>query len=133
MVKVPIWSAALGVGNHTIDEQHRRILEHCRKLVDHCASGSGLTAQLHATLNDFTESLLQHFQSEEQTLARNGCPHLAQHKAEHDALCERLTDLLFQATRGELNPQDWVQVALHWSNHHLHDFDLHARAYLHEQ
>lgn len=132
MHTVPTWNATLSVDNRKIDEQHRKILENCRKVVDLCSSDSLMTAQLHVTFNDFTESLLQHFQTEEQALARNGCPRLEQHKAEHDALCEQLADLLFQATQGRLNPEAWMQVAVHWSNHHLHDVDLRDGAYLHE-
>ena len=105
----------------------------CRSLSASCASGATPIEALHVVLNDFAECLMRIFRTEEQTLARSACPRLGQHKAEHDALCERLTDLLFQATQHGPDRAAWIQVAVQWSNHHLHGTDLRDRAYLQQR
>lgn len=78
-----IWSPALSVGNHDIDEQHRCIIDMANKFahlnnVDDLAIYSLLDAALFYTLD--------HFRFEESLLRDSGYPQLEAHKFAHDEI-----------------------------------------------
>jgi hemerythrin-like metal-binding protein len=111
MPPLPGWRSNPGIGKRKLDEQHRKMLETCRRVVELCAGESTSTTQLSEACNDYAELLIRHLQAEEQTLARNGSTRLEQHKAERSTLCESVVELLYQATQGPLDREAWMRAA----------------------
>ena len=120
----------MSVGNPELDRQHRKLIELACQAIELVESGSGLRETFHRVLNDITDLAFQHFAAEEETLARNACPTLGEHKAEHDAFLEQLTRVLYQGSAGVEDRLALAQLMRDFTQHHLRETDLESKAYL---
>jgi len=130
MINVPTWSPALSVGNALIDRQHQQLLSLCAQAVDAFESAAPDKERFHELLNDVAALAARHFDTEERTLARHGCPTLATHKAEHEKYLDLLAEILVKATNQELDRAGLESFLSDWLGHHLHEVDLPERHYL---
>ena len=130
MSALPSWGPNLSVGNPELDRQHKKMLELARQTIELVESGSELRETFHRVLNDITDLAFQHFAAEEEVLARNGCPTLHEHKAEHDAYLEQLTRVLYQGSTGVDDRLALAQLMRDFTEHHLRETDLESKPYL---
>lgn len=130
MNDIPVWSPDLSVGNAKLDEQHITLLELGRHLLAEFEAGPASSADIAALLQDILTLAARHDAAEEELLAANGCPSLAEHQAEHRAKHARLTELMRQAAAGKLNKTEAAKVIADWMGHHLTGSDWPVREYL---
>ena len=131
MPELSTWDPGQSVGNPELDRQHQRLLELAVQAIQLAESGSPMRETFHRVLNDITDMAFQHFAAEEDLMARNGCPTLAAHKAEHDAYLEQLTRVLYQGSTGVDDRRALAQLMREFTSHHLRETDLETRRYLH--
>ena len=132
MLQLPEWDPSLSVGNLEIDEQHKKLIDICHQTVAYLANSSPDAEQFHKFLNDFVDFTRIHFKTEERLLARNGCPTLDEHRAEHNTYLEMLTELLFEGTRQHLDNLGLANIMTSWVGTHLVSTDLPAKEYMRE-
>ena len=130
MNSIPVWSPDLSVGNAKLDEQHITLLELGRHLLAEFDAGPTSSADIVALLQDILNLATRHDAAEEELLAANDCPTLAEHQAEHRQKHARLTQLMRQAATGELNKAEAAKVIADWMGHHLSGCDWPVREYL---
>lgn len=130
MPALPSWDPSHSVGNPELDRQHQRLLELAAQAIELAESGSPMRETFHRVLNDITDMAFQHFAAEEDLLARNGCPTLAEHKAEHDAYLEQLTRVLYQGSTGVDDRLALAQLMREFTSHHLRETDLETKPYM---
>lgn len=130
MVNIPMWNPALSVGNLLIDEQHQRLLAVCHHAASDLDERWSSSETFHMALNDFAQAFFNHLNIEEYYLAKNHCPNLASHKAEHDAYRGRLFDLMFQAAEKKCDRAALLTLMEDCANHHLLGADMDDREFL---
>jgi hemerythrin len=117
------WKPEFSVGVVAFDMQHKRLIAMLNDL--HAAMGRGeaqnILAHLFGELVDYTKT---HFQAEERLMERHSFPNLMKHRAEHNELTDRATELQKQFQAGNAT----VSVALlgflrDWLKHHILDTD----------
>lgn len=114
------WQPRFSVGNWVLDSQHKQLLSLCRQSI-YCMgdeSPDGIT-QFHVILNDLSEYVEIHFQTEEVILKECNYPLLARHREEHVAYQEQLADFLKSATSGEINKEGLIHYLSHWWTEHI--------------
>lgn len=83
MAELIPWSDRLSVGNPDMDEQHKQLI----KLIN-VLSAAKLQSKdaeyIEKILNELLNYANYHFVAEEALLTRNGCPHVNDHKREHE-------------------------------------------------
>lgn len=127
---IPVWSPDLSVGNAKLDEQHITLLELGRHLIAEFEAGPTASEDLAALLQDILTLANRHDAAEEELLAANDCPTLAEHRAEHRSKQARLEELMQQAVDGSLNRALATQLIIDWMSHHLSESDWPVRDYL---
>ena len=94
------WTDEMSVGVSSIDEQHKKLVNLINAL--NAAMEEGETD---AVLNKIFEELLaytdRHFQYEESLFAQTGYVDEPAHRAEHDALRKKVTDMKHRVDRGD--------------------------------
>ncbi|MBZ5595253.1 MAG: bacteriohemerythrin [Acidobacteriia bacterium] len=117
------WNEAYSVGNVTIDAQHKMLFQYADKLHAAMSAGNGKDT-LNQTLSDLIAYTKKHFAAEENLMQTHHYPEYPQHKAEHDALTEKV--VRFQndylagrvALTGEL-----LRFLKDWLSHHIGEID----------
>ncbi len=83
---------------------------------------------------EIDEQLVEtHFAIEERMLSQNGCPNLAEHKAEHYRYIELLADLIHASMLKDLKSKKVASLLGEYIQHHLQEMDLGCREYLREK
>lgn len=127
------WSPALSVGNAELDAQHIILLEIGRDLLELLVQSRSSPQHLCSLLNDFFVISNQHNALEENILARNGCPSLAEHRAAHQQAQSYLQVALDEAQTGCLDQAHLRHALSDWMQHHLSEMDLKVKQFLHYQ
>lgn len=129
MSSLPNWNPELCVGNRQIDDQHRRLLLLGVQALGLLKEDSSM-AQFHVVLNDLADLARKHFADEEQVLARNHCPSLEEHKAEHAAYLELLTEVCYQGTQHHPDRAGLERIVCEYLNHHVSETDMKCKAFM---
>lgn len=87
------WSRDLTVGNNAIDEEHKKLITYLNDLYVACHAGQGPIV-LRQTLCSLQSYTLVHFTHEEEVMAKMGYPQLAEHRAQHGELMDKLDELI---------------------------------------
>jgi hemerythrin len=124
------WSPNLSVGNAKLDEQHITLLELGRDLLRLLETNNTTNDQVHGTLEDIVRLSRLHDALEESILEANGCPALAEHKAEHLAARSQLATLLADVSRAAIDKPVLVGLIADWMGHHISENDLPVKDYL---
>jgi hemerythrin len=124
-----VWDESFSVGNALLDAQHKQLFAILQRaddcLEDDSANGRAL---FHSVLNDVCAYTKTHFRSEEDLLGQCGYPLLAEHKAEHFAFLEQITELTFVASQGVTLKAELHRSLLRWLGQHILEAD---RQYIH--
>jgi hemerythrin len=121
MIDLSEWKPEYSVGNQTLDLQHKRLLELCKRLSAYeCDMSKHSIDAFHVILNDLAFYASKHFETEEQVLRQIGYPKLPDQKKEHEQYGEKLIEFLFAAMNGQIDKttlQDYLETW--WINHIL--------------
>ncbi len=111
----------LSVGIPAIDEEHRHILRLIQRLkAAGTDRGGHVTNEVLQDLRDYT---VKHFRHEESLLLSAGYPEVEIHIEEHRALTAKVNQLL--AERGQMHPDNLMQLLDTWIRHHIMEVDKH--------
>jgi len=99
------WRNEYSVGDRLIDAQHKKLLQLCTDA--EALIGQPLTddtkGRFHSLLNEISAYAQVHFATEEGLLKRLGYADLKGQEDSHKAYIETMSDLNFQATRGDMD------------------------------
>jgi len=100
MTKLIVQNSKYSVKVASIDGQHQKIFDTIHLLDQALAEGKGKTV-VKQVLDDLVSYTMQHFNSEEALLEKQGYPRLTSHKVEHKALIDKVKGFQkdFQAGR----------------------------------
>lgn len=129
---IPQWNPSLSVGNHQLDEQHKKLLKICGKALKHHGDSRCDSSDFHEWLNDLIEWMHHNFPLEEEVLQRNACPNFVAHKAEHDTYYRAVLELASESfSNAIIGYQDsYVEFLVNFINHHMLKSDMRDAAYL---
>ena len=119
-------------GNEMIDGQHRELIEKINKLLDSCENGSGKRSAITTLdyLADYTEF---HFSEEEKLQESINYPGLAEHKKEHEKLCQVVKELYEMLEEEEGPSAAFVEQVnrnvIEWLYRHIKGFDRSVAEY----
>jgi len=110
------WNPRYGVGNETLDNQHRNILAQCNALADYVvAADPESDLKFHEIFNELMARAREHFSSEEDLLARWAYPLLEEHKNEREEFEYLAADIITTENFDKLELQRFL--ALWWVGH----------------
>jgi hemerythrin len=125
------WSPSYSVGNRTLDAQHQKLLQICKRVSDsRCDGTKDGIGEFHSILNDLAFYASKHFQTEEDVLRRAGYPALEEQKKEHDQYSERLVDFLCDAIDGKVDRESLEDFLGKWWVNHILVSDMQYSAYV---
>jgi len=130
MRELTIWTEMASVGNREIDEQHKNLFRLGRETLRILEEHAHDVERAHEVLNDIAEALGQHFDFEEKLLARNACPLLERHVAEHNAYRMRLYKNLNQTAAVGIDKDGLLAVMRDWISKHVPNMDVLCKDYL---
>jgi hemerythrin-like metal-binding protein len=125
MATVPLWTDEFLVGSHLIDMQHKRLLILCSQLLRYCSDESH--AELPLLLEEFEWVARMHFETEEVLLAKNNCPTLESHRAEHATYLAQLAELRRQVP---IQLMPLCELLSAWMSDHLFGMDVEDKRFL---
>ncbi|HYG89130.1 MAG TPA: hemerythrin family protein [Azospirillum sp.] len=87
------WRRQLSVGQPSIDEDHKHLIEYLNELDAALNAGVYLPARVAKTLMKLLEYTQQHFRREEQIMETVRFPKLEDHKRQHQKAVKAISDL----------------------------------------
>lgn len=124
------WREEYSIGFVEIDQQHKRLFSLAEELHSAMSTGKGKDV-LYPILKNLTAYTRAHFAAEEKLMRLHEYPAFALHKAEHDALTQKVLRFQadFQAGRVAMTV-DLMHFLREWLVHHIGDRDCKVGAYL---
>lgn len=131
MVDLSEWKPGYSVGNLTLDSQHKKLLQLCKRVSEYVCDGSQDSIEtFHSILSHLAFYADKHFQLEEDVLRRVGYPHLQQQIQEHDAYREWLSEFLCVAMYGNIDKTSLQNYLEQWWVGHILESDMQYSCYL---
>lgn len=125
-----IWDDSFSVGVARLDSQHKRITEIINLLMDEPKDGFD-SKTIEQVLNQLTEYVHNHFETEEKLLAEFDFPDLHLQHEEHKQFRLKLADLCMQAIRSYASiPTDLSLYLREWWIDHILVKDMQYRPFL---
>lgn len=87
------WTKSLSVGDETIDEQHRQLLNQTNQVLEMMTGGDPHPERISHILDFLGEYIEKHFSHEEEYMRRHAYPELNEHCALHCELTDQYTKL----------------------------------------
>lgn len=126
-----VWHDDFGVGNTSIDEQHRELFELVNQMWHSRKESDKKKKEL---FKKIIKTLHEHCEEEEGILERNGCPSLEEHRHEHRKLVKQIREVLDSCNRD--SKKTWYNMMAFLMHEllsrHLVGTDLRCREYLAE-
>jgi len=120
------WNDGYKIGDEDIDAQHQQLF----KLVN-----TVLAAKDKGTLTNCAMALFQytreHFAHEEQLMKRLQYPAMTAHKAQHESLISRLSEVAARIANNTLDHQVLEAFLSDWLLNHIATSDVKLAAYIH--
>jgi len=127
------WRQEFSVGIHTIDGQHQNLFRIAAELHEAMKAGKGRLA-VGRILDRLIQYTSVHFAHEERLMQQCGYPGYPAHKAEHDALAQKV--LALQKDYNERQMTITIEL-LHflkdWLEHHIQESDSRYSPFLKEK
>ena len=124
------WSNESSVGIHTIDNEHREMIDAINELCDAVSNGHG-REQTSRLLNRVIECARGHFTSEEAMLLASAYPELAEHTEQHQSLLAEVEELAARHVHDGLVLSERSLSFLHyWFEDHLVNDDRSYTAWI---
>jgi hemerythrin len=113
------WSDKFSVQVREIDEEHKTLVGLLCGLNDAMREGKGKEA-LGSILEDLVQYTKKHFANEERIMRVNGYPDYAQHKAIHDYMTQRVSEIYKEHQEGKTRMTFEVMIFLQkWVEKHI--------------
>lgn len=109
------WDADFQVGHELIDEQHRRLLDQCNLLADHCAGATKNEAAFDQAFEQLRTMAREHFEAEVALRAERNDPELEDHRDECDEFEYLADEIVTTENFDRLELQRFL--ALWWVGH----------------
>lgn len=111
------WNSSLSVNVDAMDQQHQKLVKLTNQLHDAMKVGKGKEA-IESVLKDLVSYTKIHFAAEEKLMQEHEFPGLGEHKAKHQQLIAKVSDLCKKYNGGEMGLsinlcdflQDWLKV-----------------------
>ena len=127
------WSEELSVGYADIDSQHKRLFQLADQLHTAMTAGKGKEC-LTNTLNNLIAYTKRHFADEEVLMQLHRYPFYQQHKAEHQALTEKVVLFQKQVAEGRaLVTMELLTFLRNWLVQHIGVVDKKVGAFLRQR
>lgn len=94
------WNDELSIGIHSVDEQHKQLVNMINNLNDALAEGKGNDV-LNNIFSELTDYTVKHFGYEEEMFAQYGYIEADNHKHEHEALITQVKRLQEKMNAGD--------------------------------
>jgi hemerythrin-like metal-binding protein len=127
MIPYVAWKDFYSVGNPSIDAQHKQILDTINDLYEAMQKGKD-RAVLKPILDRLLQYTLAHFQFEEQVMQEHEYPAFVPHKALHDRIRKRTSDLREHAHL--VTGPDLLRFLKEWWVGHIQSLDKKYMPYL---
>ena len=134
------WGDKYRLGIPEIDRQHQTFLLLLHKAFDFYAhqandlAGEALRSRVLKDLHGLREFARAHFATEESLMEQYEYPNLAAHHQEHARLLEIASLLEEKISRpGAFSPTEWIDVILHWYDHHVQHIDREMGEFLRDR
>lgn len=125
MLDLSEWKPEYSVGHTTLDAQHKKLLQVCRRVSTYRCDGTKASIEaFHSILSELAFYADKHFASEENLLRQIGFPHLQQQIEEHDAYREWLTEFLFLTMNGKIDKSSLQNYLESWWLSHILASDM---------
>lgn len=127
------WSEAYSVGYPDIDSQHKRLFQLAEQL--HAAMTAGKGKQcLSNTLDNLIAYTKRHFADEEILMQTHRYPLFQQHKAQHQALTERVVQFQRSFETGQATVTvELLQFLSNWLTNHIGSVDKKVGEFLRQR
>jgi len=127
------WKEELSVGHPDIDSQHKMLFRYADELHTAMLAGKGKDI-VGQTLSDLIAYTKRHFAAEEKLMQTHHYPGYPPHKAEHDALTQKVVKLQQDFLSGRVALTGAImQFLSDWLNHHIGEIDKKVGRYLQQQ
>src|SRR5579863_10132528 len=118
-----MWKSRYSVGVRELDEQHQMIMRRLNELHEEFMSG-----KVHETVSPLIDSLVslaaEHFATEESLMESTQFPGLADHRAKHQALSNKVKEFIARQELGELAARSQFMYFLReWLTRHMEKED----------
>lgn len=123
------WNPELSVGVEAIDADHWQLIVLLNRLAVAVATGAGRDA-IAARLDALIAHSEQHFQREEEAMARHGYPEAEHHRSVHRELIEDITELRREFDEGMEIGTEFIEFVGNWLLSHIAENDKPLGAYL---
>jgi hemerythrin len=121
------------MGNHEIDKQHKELFKLGHLLVRRLQDPETAAEHFHRVLNDIAETSREHFATEEEILARNGCPLLAEHCAAHRGYLEALAAILANTPLKDRDKTILLELVIDLVSSHLLEMDMPCKDFMKDE
>ncbi len=113
------WSDSLSVGNKTIDDQHKRLVQLVNSLNKAVVTGTARNI-LGEILLELVQYTVKHFTDEEKIFMNTQYPHKTKHLEEHKKLTQTASDLVKSFSEGNvLIGSDTIDFLKNWLVNHI--------------
>lgn len=128
MPKKVAWDNSYSIGHNMLDHQHRKLMALCNDLAD-CLASSGPESDslFHEILNELAAYSRLHFGAEEDLVRRHAPSELAAQVQEHEAYFNKITELLVDASGGNLDKLGLQRFISAWWSGHILGSDMKLR------
>ncbi len=125
MIEMSEWKPEYSVGNTTLDSQHQKLLQLCKRVSHYQCDGTKASIEtFHSILSELAFYADRHFELEEDVLRRVGFPQLKEQIQEHNAYREWLAEFLFVAMNGKIDKSSLQNYLEQWWVNHILDSDM---------
>lgn len=124
-----IWNDRYSVGVALLDQHHRRLAQLINRLAE-CASERALSESVGDVLDALVRYAEYHFRHEEALMEAAGYPALAEHRGEHLAFCEMISETCYTAMHGIIGIDELLDYLTLWWQEHILLEDMRYRPLL---
>ncbi len=125
-----LWREEYGVGNQTIDDQHRRLFDLLDKLYDAVCAGDGVS-QAESVLQELMDYTREHFYAEEAMMREARYPGVEAHCVEHERLLSQVKLRIAAIQRGDrISSIELLEFMNNWLSSHILQSDRQVCEYI---
>lgn len=124
-----IWNDSYSVGVPLLDQHHRHLARLINQLAE-CSSERGLSESVGDVLDALVRYAEYHFHHEEALMAAADYPELEQHRSEHLAFCETISETCYTAMHGIIGIDELLDYLTIWWQEHILLEDMRYRPLL---
>ncbi len=127
-----IWQDSYSVGVRRLDDQHKKIIHVCNKLIE--LNDVRVDSEIiSSTLNELIKYTLEHFELEEKMMAENNYPEYSSNKAQHKLFMKKTTAFCLDTMAHKATiPDDILTFLINWWVNHILISDMKYKSFFSE-